>query len=136
MRWFIKYNFLLRVTALMLLLAGKALAQDVTFSATASNTTVGAGEQFQVAFSVNGNASKFQAPTFRDFDVLMGPSQSVSTQIINGSFSQSLTYTYILIAQREGTYDIPPASVEVSGKKIQSNSLHITVVKGNPPQQS
>jgi len=136
MRWFIKYSFLLRVTALIFLLGGKTLAQDISFSATASSTTVGAGEQFQITFSVNGNASKFQAPTFRDFDVLMGPSQSMSTQIINGSFSQSLTFTYILIAQHEGTYDIPPASIEVNGKRIQSNALRITVVKGNPPQQS
>lgn len=136
MKCYLKYNSLLRAIAFILLfLGGKAFAQDVTFTATTSNSTVGAGEQFQVTFSVNGNAGKFQAPTFKDFDVLMGPSQSMSTQIINGSFSQSVTYTYILIAQREGTYEIPPASVEVSGKKLQSNSLKITVVKGNPPQQ-
>src|SRR5262245_57810876 len=135
MQRYITYNFL-RITVLLFLLGSKALSQDVTFTATASNTTVAAGEQFQVTFSVNGNASRFQAPTFRDFDVLMGPSQSMSTQIINGSFSQSVSYTYVLIAQKEGTYDIPAASIEVNGKRLQSNSLKITVVKGNPPQQS
>ena len=125
----IKYCFI------VLLLSGQGFAQDVTFTASANNTTVGAGEQFQVTFSVNGNASKFQAPAFKDFDVLMGPSQSMSTQIINGNFSQTVSYTYVLIAQKEGMYDIPPASIEVNGKKLQSNSLKITVVKGNPPQQ-
>jgi hypothetical protein len=125
----IKYCFI------VLLLSGETFAQDVTFTASVSNATVATGEQFQVTFSVNGNASKFQAPTFNDFDVLMGPSQSMSTQIVNGSFSQSISYTYILIAQKEGVFEIPPASVEVNGKKLQSNSLKVTVVKGNPPQQ-
>src|SRR5258706_309099 len=129
MQKLIKYCFI------FLLLSGQTFAQDVTFTASASSTTVAAGEQFQVTYSVNGNASKFQAPAFRDFDVVMGPSQSMSTQIVNGSFSQSVSYTYVLIAQREGTYEIPSATVEVNGKKLQSNSLRITVVKGNPQQQ-
>ena len=125
----IKYCFI------FFLLSAKSFAQDVTFTASASKNTVAAGEQFQVTYSVNGNANKFQAPAFRDFSVLMGPSQSMSTQIINGSFSQSVSYTYILIAQKEGVYDIPPASIEVGGKNLQSNSLKITVVKGSAPQQ-
>src|SRR5689334_16838235 len=118
MKWFLKYNILLRVIALAFLVCSKTLAQDVTFTATASKTTVGAGEQFQISFSVNGNGTKFQAPTFRDFDLLMGPNQSMSTQITNGGMTQTVTYSYILIAQKEGSYDIPPASIEVNGKRL------------------
>lgn len=121
---------------IILLLCGKVFAQDISFTASVNNTTVAAGEQFQLIYSVNGNATRFQAPAFRDFSLLMGPSQSMSTQIINGSFSQSVSYTYILIAQKEGTFEITPASVEVNGKKYQSNALKIIVVKGNPPAQS
>lgn len=135
MQRFITYKTFLRIATLIFLLAGRTFAQDVTFTATTSSSTVAAGEQFQVTFSVNGNGSKFQAPTFKDFSVLMGPSQSMSTQFINGNVSQSISYTYIIIAQREGTYEISPATIEVNGKKLQSNSLKITVVKGNPPQQ-
>ena len=117
------------------ILSGKIFAQNISFTTSVNNTTVAAGEQFQLTFSVNGNGTKFQAPAFRDFSVLMGPSQSMSTQIINGSFSQSVSYTYVLIAQKEGSFDIGPASIEVDGKKYQSNSLKITVVKGSAPQQ-
>ena len=126
---------LIKYCLVFFLLSGNVFAQDPSFTATASKTTVGAGEQFQVSFSLNANGSKFQAPVFRDFSVVMGPSQSSSTQIINGNFSYSVTYTYLLIAQREGTFEILPASVEAGGKKIQSNPLKITVVKGTPPQQ-
>jgi hypothetical protein len=136
MKPFLKYNILLRAIALIFLVSAKTFAQDVTFTASASKTTVAAGEQFQITYAVNGSASKFQAPTFRDFDLLMGPNQSMSTQITNGGISQTISYSYVFIAQKEGTYDVPPASIEVNGKKLQSNSLRITVVKGNPPQQS
>src|SRR5436305_14691187 len=95
------YHILLRITALVFLLGGKTFAQDVTFSATASSTTVAAGEQFQVTFSVNASGGKFQAPTFRDFDVLMGPSQCMSTQIINGSCSQSVSCPYVRIPTQD-----------------------------------
>jgi hypothetical protein len=124
-----------RYCVLFFFLSKQIIAQNISFTASVNNTTVAAGEQFQLTFSVNGNGTKFQAPTFRDFSVLMGPSQSMSTQIINGSFSQSISYTYVLIAQKEGAFEIGPASIEVDGKKYQSNSLKITVVKGNAPQQ-
>ncbi|MBK5286617.1 MAG: protein BatD, partial [Bacteroidia bacterium] len=121
---------------IFLLLCGNIFAQNISLTASVNNTTIAAGEQFQLTYSVNGNGTRFQAPTFRDFSVLMGPSQSMSTQIINGSFSQSISFTYVLIAQKEGAYEIGPASVEVDGKKYQSNALKITVVKGNPPASS
>ena len=77
------------------------------------------------------------APSISGFDVLMGPSRSQqsSTQIINGKVSSSsaITYTYILMAGKEGTYTIPAASIEVEGKKIFSNALTIKVL---PPDQS
>src|ERR1041384_5591862 len=67
-----------------------------SFSASASKTTVGVGERFQVTFSVDGSGSGFQAPSFSDFNVLMGPSQSTNMSFVNGVMSQSISFTYIL----------------------------------------
>jgi hypothetical protein len=39
-------------------------AQDVKFTASVSNNQVGTGEQFQIDFSVNGNADGFTPPNF------------------------------------------------------------------------
>src|SRR5258706_12396583 len=124
-------NRVIKYCLIVLLLSGNVSAQNISFTATANNTTVAAGEQFQVTYSVNGSGTRFQAAPLRDFSVLMGPSQSMSTQIVNGSFSQSISYTYVLVAQKEGTFEIGSASVEVDGKKYQSNPLKITVAKGN-----
>src|SRR4051812_31911523 len=84
------------------------LASNFSFSqaltATVSKNPVGAGEQFSVTFSINGNGSGFQAPSFKDFGFLGGPSTSTNMVFSNGNMSQTVTYTYYLQARNEGTY--------------------------------
>ena len=109
---------------------------DIVFKAEAPDVVV-SGDQFRLTFTVNSHKVKdFRASSAKGFDVLMGPSrqQSSSTQIINGkvSSSQSITYTYILMAGEAGTYTIPAASVEAEGEKIFSNALTIKVL---PPDK-
>ncbi len=109
------------------------VAQDEKFTATTTASTVASGEQIQITFSINANGKSFKAPTFANFNVLMGPNQSSSIQFINGSMSQKLSFTYILQAAKEGTFKIEGAEIMVGSKKLISNSLTITVTKGSPP---
>ena len=94
---------------------------------------VAVGEQFRLSYTVNTQSvSGFRAGNIPDaFEVLMGPSTSTqsSFQMVNGHTSQSssVTYTYILVATKNGTFTIPPASVTANGNAIQSSSLKITV---------
>lgn len=108
-------------------------ADDIRFTAQAPSV-VSTGSQFRVTYTINAKPSKFKAPDFSDFEVLMGPSTSSSSSIsiINGQISQevSYSYTYILIANKEGKYTIPPAEVIVNGDTYKSNSLKIEVIKG------
>ena len=104
------FLLLLTVTAWQMQAANK-----VTFTASAPDVVV-SGDQFRLEFTVNTQQVKdFRAPSISGFDVLMGPSRSQqsSTQIINGkvSSSRSITFTYILMAGKEGTYTIPAASI-------------------------
>lgn len=121
--FFIVSLFQLYLTAL--------LAQTLTGSAPSQ---VAVGEQFRLAYKVNSqNVSDFRAGTIPDaFEVLMGPSTSTesSFQMVNGhtSSSSSVTYTYIVVATKNGTFTIPPARVSVGGNQIQSNPLKIQVV--------
>ena len=124
-----KYIFLI----LMITVSLKMFAEEeVTLKAAAPDVVVN-GDQFRLTYTVNSQDVKdFLAPQAKGFDVLMGPSRSQqsSTQIINGkvSSSRSITYTYILMAVSEGTFNIPAASIEVDGKKIFSNPLTIKVL--------
>lgn len=110
-------------------------AQDATFSAVVTKNKVAVGEQFQLKFIVNGNAGSFRPPDLSAFRVLSGPNQSTSIQSINGSFSQTLTYYYVLMAEREGRFTIASASVNASGRTLQSNPITLEVVKGNTQAQ-
>ena len=120
-----------------LLPAFLATAQDATLGMSAPNA-VSVGDQFRLTFTVNQRGENLQLPDLSMFDVLMGPStsQSTSIQMINGKTTQSQTfsYTYILRAKEQGTYNIRPGSITVDGKVIQSNPLTIQVVTGQPSQ--
>ena len=88
---------------------------NVTFTASAPDVVV-SGDQFRLTYTVNTHKVRdFRAPNIKGFDVLMGPSRSQqsSTQIINGNVTStsSITFTYILMADKEGTYTIPGATI-------------------------
>lgn len=123
---------------LFFLLAGCfiAHADEIKLTAATNKNPVGVNEQFIVTFSVNANVSGFQAPSFKDFNILSGPNQSTSMQFINGAMSQSISFTYYLQARAEGTFRIDPATVSINNSAIKSNSLSITVVKGQGKTQS
>ena len=112
-----------------------ALAQAPFLSGTASKATVGSNEQFQISYTLNTSGKNFRAPDFSDFLVLSGPNQSTSMQYVNGSFTQSVTFSFILQPKGEGQFKISPATVEVEGKRIASNVINMTVVKGNAQAQ-
>jgi len=109
-------------------------AAEITFIASVNKNPISTNEQFSITFTLNTQGSNFQAPTFRDFNVLSGPNQSTSMQFINGNMSQSVSYTYYLTANNEGTFRIEPATVNVNGGKVKSNTLTINVVKGQKAQ--
>ena len=112
-----------------------ALAQDVEFKASAPAQVI-VGKPFQLTYSVNQRAKDLRAPEFTDFDYIAGPytSQSSSTSFVNGKRTSSftLTYTYTLMASKEGTFTIPPATIKVDGEQYTSNGVRISVL---PPDQ-
>ncbi len=112
-------------------------ADGVTFRASAPSAVV-MGQQFQLTYTVNTEgATSLRTPDLSAFEVLMGPSSSVSRsmQIINGqtSSSYSQTFTYVLMPKKEGTFNIGPGSIKIKNANYSSNSL---VVKVLPPDKA
>ena len=129
-----KFIFPLLLLALSVI---SGYGQQVEFKATARDE-VAVGEQFRLIYTVNAQANGFKAPSIRDFSIIVGPNQSTSSsmQIINNQVTRSIeySYTFVLQANKEGTFTINPASVNVDGKSRQSNPVTIKVVKGSPQQ--
>ena len=114
-----------------------AWADNITFTANAPEVVV-SGDQFRLSYTINSQKVRdFRAPNIKEFEVLMGPSRSTqsSTQIINGNVTSTstITFTYILMAGKEGTYTIPGATIVADGNNYTSNSVEIKVL---PPDQS
>ena len=90
-------GFVFRYTVIALVLTATVVAQNATFVASADRTTVGAGEQFEVSFTVSASdvsgAKNFKPPVLTPFSVLSGPNQSTNMQFINGQMSGSVTFT-------------------------------------------
>jgi hypothetical protein len=124
------------ISVFLLLLTVKLFAQEVKFVASVNKTTVGTGEQFQITLYVNGDAGSFTPPDLNEFQVLSGPNVSTSMEFnSNGNRIFTSSFSYILTATRQGSFTIGPASIVVDGRKLTSNSIKMTVVKGRPNTQ-
>ena len=130
-KWFLPFY-------LFIFLPFSLLAQTLTASAPSQ---VSVGEQFRLSYTINTqNVSEFRAGNIpEELEVLIGPNRSVqsSYQMINGhtSSSSSITYTYIVVATKNGSYTIPAAHATVDGKTVASNTLTIKVT-GNSRSQA
>jgi len=117
--------------SLVLITVADVCAQNVEFKAIAPDAVI-VGEQFRLTFTINAEAKDLRVQEMPDFSVLMGPSQSKShsTRWVNGQTSSETTisYTYILIANKEGTFNIPPASIKVKNANYTSNALVVKVL--------
>ena len=111
-------------------------AQEISVQAPSS---VYAGSNFTVRFVVNDQTRDFKGPSFKGFSTLSGPnvSSSSSMSFINGQASHSVqtTFTYILRADAEGTFNVDAASCTVGGKKISSRPFSVKVEKMSAQQQ-
>lgn len=126
----------------LLLAMNFSYAQEVVLEAYAPSL-VAVGEQFRLSYSINKQPTSLTPPSISNFEILAGPSSSHSTsvQVINGKVTQSETiaYTYILVANKEGKFTIEPAVAIVDGKELKSNPITIEVIKqtnANQQQQS
>ncbi|MDH6303824.1 hypothetical protein M2459_000156 [Parabacteroides sp. PF5-5] len=111
-------------------------ANDVVFKASAPNAVV-MGQQFQLTFTVNAEGKDLRVQEMPDFEVLFGPSQSksYSSSWVNGKSASetTVTYTYVLLAKNEGTFNIAPATIKVNNSNYTSNAL---VIKVLPPDKT
>ena len=124
-----KYKLLIVLSFIGIALS--AYADEVVFKASAPSQVI-VGKPFQLTYTVNQRSRDLRAPEFTDFDVLAGPytSTSSSTSFVNGHRTSTFeqTYTYMLMAQKAGTFTISPATVKVDGENVQSNGVRITVL--------
>jgi len=95
-------------------------------------------QQFQYTITTPEKGTVLETD-FGKFEFVGGPSMGSSTSIsiTNGHTEQNTqyTYTYVLVAKREGTFTIPGVSISVDGKVLRSNAVEVRVVKAGKQSQ-
>ncbi|OIR08394.1 hypothetical protein GALL_95620 [mine drainage metagenome] len=122
---FLRYFFLL----LIVLLIDKKTIGQIQFQIKPNATTIGKEDVLQVEYKVSGatDASNFAQPDFVKWKVLSGPAYSSQEISVNGKTESSVSYVFSLQPRSTGTLQLPAASVEVDGKKINCAAINITV---------
>ncbi len=120
----------LLVLALGLLVCGAVLAQDdVEIEVTLNPETIGLDEQAVLEIKVSGssqNVPDLQMPALPSFEVY-SQGRSSNFSIINGVVSSSVTYRYLLLPHKAGTFPIEGISISDGGKQVVGNKVTLTV---------
>ena len=127
-------------TLLLFSIIGTTLADEISFVTSAPRSVV-VNQHFKISYRIN--RIKVGEPTIPDiegFRILSGPHRSTqrSMQTINGetTVSESVTFSYTLIADKEGEYTIPSATLVFDGERVKSNETKIKVLPQDKSSQS
>ena len=114
--------------AAALLFAPALFAAPVQVSLEAAPDRVQVGDVFRLIVHITGTVSidDIQIQGAKDFQT-GSPSRTVSTTLVNGTFSKSLEYAYGVQPNKEGTYTIGPAVVQDGGMTYTSNTVKVQV---------
>ena len=100
---------------------------QVSFVAKVSKKTLGINERLRVDFEMNQDGDNFVPPSFKGFNVVGGPNQSISNSWVNGKRSYSKTYSYFLAPKTQGKFIINQATIEIDDQIYKTISLNIAV---------
>ena len=111
---------------------------QVNFQTNLSKNSLGINERLRVEFTVNEDGDNFEPPSFENFKIVGGPSQSIKNSWVNGVKSYSKSYTYFLSPTNIGVYKIGQAKIEVEGKTYKTSSVEIKVTDAvkNPNKEN
>ena len=112
---------------IIVFLIGFSAFSQVNFTTKLSKNQLGLNERVKVEFSVDKDGDNFIPPTFENFRIVGGPSQSIRNSWINGKRSYSKTYSYFLSPIEKGYFEIGQASIEVDGEIYKTLPVQITV---------
>jgi len=120
-------NFKNKIALLLFLIVSSFASAQVTFEAKASKKKLGINERLRIDFIMNKDGDNFIPPSFENFTIVGGPSQSINNSWINGVKSFSKTYSYFLAPKKRGTFTINQSTIEIEGEIYKTLPIKIQV---------
>ena len=100
---------------------------QVTFEAKVSKKKLGVNERLRIDFVMNKDGDNFTPPNFENFTIVGGPSQTISTQWLNGVKKSSKTFSYFLAPKKRGKFTIGQSTIEIDGEIYKTVPVTIEV---------
>lgn len=115
---------------LMVLPLMAAAQDDITVEMSVSKDVITLSEQVYLTVKVSGPQQNLPQPQLPNMAMFDAYSQGTSTNltIANGRVESSLSYNYLLMPKKEGTFVIKPAAITFDHKRYESNEVTIKVV--------
>jgi hypothetical protein len=118
-----------RVAALIFMTAwfpSLAFAAEVDAKLDRDAVPAGNGALLTLTLS-GGKVGQIEIPEVENF-IIQGRDQSRQIQSVNGQTTVTATYTYAVGSNTPGTYQIPPISITLDGKKLTTQPLTLKVL--------
>jgi len=112
---------------------GSTQAQDISVSASLSETNIFSGESVRLDVTISGQSlNSIDRPQMPEVDGLRwlsgSTSQSTNYSYVNGRPSVAYTYGYSFIAQTPGDYTFPGLNIEVNGEQFNTSPISFKVL--------
>jgi len=104
--------------------------EDVAIHVSLSRDTIGLDEHSVMEVTVSGSSQdlpKPKLPTLTMFEVY-SQGQSSNISVVNGEVSASVTYRFLMMPQKSGTYPINNVSLVHRNKRYKGNPVTLTVL--------
>ncbi len=130
----VKRTFWIGLTAVMTLAAAalpsSGRTADVSVEVTLDRDTIGLDEQAVLQVVVSGSDQSLPPPNMPSLPMFEVYSQGRSSnlRVVNGKISASVTYRYMLLPLKPGTYPIDQIAVVHNNKRYLGNRLELTVL--------
>ncbi len=122
-----KTLFLLWVAMLFWDMNATAQSTDLEVKVEVDPDTILMDNVFYIVYTLQGADGDFEAPPFKDFDVVSQSSGS-SISIVNGETSRTASYTFALRPHEPGNFIIDPATITTkNGSVVETSPIELTV---------
>jgi hypothetical protein len=110
--------------------AATAAAADIIVEVSLDRDTIGMDEYAMLQVVVAGTVQNLPAPQMPSLPMFEVYSQGRSSNIsiVNGQVSSSVTYRYMLLPKKPGTYPIDRIAVVYNNKRYRGNPVTLTVL--------
>ena len=118
--------------------ASLAFAQEFAVSAKVDKTTANVGEPITLTLTLSGDIAQLDLSklSFPEEFAVIGRSQSTNFIFRGGATERSMSLNIVLVAQRDGTFQLGPFSISQGKQEFHTEPISVTIKKSVLPPSS